>query len=251
LIKCKEHLTKKGLRKIVSIKSVLNNGLSNDLKTAFPYIEIVTRPQIKNHINFDPYWISGFVDAEGCFFISVVKTPIKTKIGVSVRLKFYITQHLRDEKLLINLAKFLDCGKCYTRTNKILIGDYITTGFKDITEKIIPFFDKYPIIGSKSQDFLSFKRVSELMKSKAHLKESGLKEILLIKSTMNKSKTFLSNKNSSLTSSRIRSVNLNKNVNNNRNYSTRTANCAFNTLSVDSKLEVINKKNKQQISFFE
>jgi hypothetical protein len=50
-MKCKEHLTNEGLKKIVSIKAVLNNGLSNELKIAFPVI----RPQINNQIILDPH----------------------------------------------------------------------------------------------------------------------------------------------------------------------------------------------------
>ena len=61
LIKLKQHLTKEGLEKIVSIKAVLNNGLSDQLKAAFPDIDPATRPQIKNKIILDPHWVSGFV----------------------------------------------------------------------------------------------------------------------------------------------------------------------------------------------
>jgi hypothetical protein len=45
----------------------------------------------------------------------------------------------------------------------------------DLSEKLIPFFDKYKIIGVKYQDYLEFKRVVELMKKKDHLTVAGLK----------------------------------------------------------------------------
>ncbi len=54
LMKGKEHLTPEGLQKILSIKAVLNNGLPNELKIAFPYSVSVIRPQIKNKIIPDP-----------------------------------------------------------------------------------------------------------------------------------------------------------------------------------------------------
>jgi hypothetical protein len=34
-----------------------------------------------------------------------------------------------------------------------MAGYYIVTRFKDINEKIIPFFDNYPLQGSKRKDF--------------------------------------------------------------------------------------------------
>jgi len=75
LMKGKEHLTKEGLQKIVSIKArrlaVLNNGLSNELKIAFPDTVSAIRPQINNQTIPDPHWMSGFVDGEGCYYIAV------------------------------------------------------------------------------------------------------------------------------------------------------------------------------------
>lgn len=44
----KEHLTLEGLHKIVDIKAVLNRGLSEVLKAAFPNIVAIERPLIKN-----------------------------------------------------------------------------------------------------------------------------------------------------------------------------------------------------------
>lgn len=64
------------------------------------------------------------------------------------------------------------------------------TKIKDNLEKIIPFFEKYPIYGSKLKDFQSWKKISKLMASKAHLTpvrsaKRGLNEIKKIRSEMN------------------------------------------------------------------
>jgi hypothetical protein len=50
----KEHLTQEGLEKIVAVKAGLNWGLSSDLKAAFPYINPVKRPTIKDPQILDP-----------------------------------------------------------------------------------------------------------------------------------------------------------------------------------------------------
>ena len=44
----KEHLTKKGLNKIVSIKAVINQGLPSELQLYFPDILPVERPLVEN-----------------------------------------------------------------------------------------------------------------------------------------------------------------------------------------------------------
>jgi len=59
------------------------------------------------------------------------------------------------------------------------------TKFSDITEKIIPFFHKYSIVGVKALDFADFCLVAELMKNKAHLTLEGLDQIRQIKAGMN------------------------------------------------------------------
>ena len=54
-----------------------------------------------------------------------------------------------------------------------------------IINKIIPFFNKYPILGVKSLDFADFKKVAEKIKNKEHLTESGFIEIIKIVEKMN------------------------------------------------------------------
>jgi hypothetical protein len=45
IIKTREHLTEKGLLKILELKNNLNLGLSNKLKEAFPIINSTNRPE--------------------------------------------------------------------------------------------------------------------------------------------------------------------------------------------------------------
>jgi len=54
-----------------------------------------------------------------------------------------------------------------------------------ITEKLIPLFQKHPIIGNKNKDFLDFCQIAELMKSNAHKTQEGLDKIREIKAGMN------------------------------------------------------------------
>ena len=58
---------------------------------------------------------------------------------------------------------------------------------KDFSDQIgkISFFDKYPLQGIKAKDFEDFKKVANLMQSKAHLTQEGFEEICKIRSGMN------------------------------------------------------------------
>ena len=54
IVNRKEHITEDGLKKILAIKASLNNGLSDELKAAFPNIIPVQRPIVKDQSIPDP-----------------------------------------------------------------------------------------------------------------------------------------------------------------------------------------------------
>jgi hypothetical protein len=113
------------------------------------------------------------------------------KSGFQVKIVFKITQHsippagVRDKELMKTLVDYYECGEYYPRLKEDG-GDFVVTRFSDVRDKIIPFCDKYPIVGVKALDFADFCKAAEIMKVKGHLTESGLAEIRKIKAGMNK-----------------------------------------------------------------
>ena len=63
---------------------------------------------------------------------------------------------------------------------------FLVTKIKDITSKIIPFFNNYPILGLKNLDYLDWCRIAKLKNEGVHLTFEGLEEISKIKSGMNR-----------------------------------------------------------------
>ena len=55
-----------------------------------------------------------------------------------------LTQHIRDEQLMKNLIVYLDCGNVSKNRGAIY---FQVTNFSDLTNKIIPIFQKYPLRG--------------------------------------------------------------------------------------------------------
>ena len=47
----------------MAIKASMNNGLSEELKAAFPNTIPVQRPKVMGGVIKDPRWVAGFVDA--------------------------------------------------------------------------------------------------------------------------------------------------------------------------------------------
>jgi hypothetical protein len=131
--------------------------------------------------------LSGFSDGEGCFYVSVYKSP-KSKLGLATQLVFKITQHSRDSTLLKTISKFFKCGRVEKRNNEAC--DFVVSSLKDIEQYIIPFFSNYPLQGSKLLDFNDFKKVYEIMKNKNHLTKEGIEKIKSIKFCMNTGRKY-------------------------------------------------------------
>lgn len=183
LIESKSHLTMEGLLKLVSIKASLNWGLSDKFKEFFPNVIPTARPEVKFSEIQDINWFVGFVEGEGCFMVVVQEAKSKERYDISLR--FTITQHNRDLVLLEGLINYLGCGRCSLSRNE---ATFIVSKFSDISKKIIPLFNEYPLIGTKQANYLDFLKVVDLIRAKDHLElrqKEGLEKIQIIKSNMN------------------------------------------------------------------
>jgi hypothetical protein len=72
-----------------------------------------------------------------------------------------------------SLITYLGCGRVEVNSKTFMVY-FVVNKFDDIIEKVLPFFDKYSILGVKSLDFICFKSVAKLMEGKAHLTSEGL-----------------------------------------------------------------------------
>ena len=185
IIDKKEHLTLKGLQEIINMKSSLNLGLSKNSLDNFKVVP-VERPKFNPTFISDPSWLAGFCEGESCFYINIGKSP-KSKTGWAVQLVFKITQHSRDIQLLGLIKEFLGCGRIEKRAG--FAADFTVTSIKDIESKILIFFNKYPLLGSKLLNLIDFNEAFKIMETKGHLTEEGLNKIRVIKAGMNTGRT--------------------------------------------------------------
>ena len=186
----KEQLIQEGLVKIVAIKSSMNLGLSDTLKTEFmayaqQILDSYPRPTIENTKVTDPQWIAGFTSGEGCFKVFVQEHP-KNLTGFRVMLGFTITQHNRDENLMKSFIDYFGCGKIEHRGDRL---DFSVKNLRDTRDIILPFFQKYPIVGVKSKDFDDWCLVVKLIIDKEHITNTGVEKIIKIKANMNRQRS--------------------------------------------------------------
>lgn len=128
----------------------------------------------------NPWWVTGFVDGEGCFTLSVVQN--KSTLKWIVQLSFQIAVHKKDLYLLKHINNFFGVGTITKQRSESI--NYRVRSVKDLAI-IISHFEKYPLLTHKYLDYKLFKKVVELIQSKEHLTTEGLQKIVAIKASMN------------------------------------------------------------------
>lgn len=131
---------------------------------------------------------------EGNFDVRITQSTNKIAEGTGyrVQLRFRITQHERDIKLMKSIITQLGSGSIY-KYPKVPAVSITLVKFSDITNIIIPFFNKYPLLGVKLYDYLDWCKIHNLMNDGSHLTPEGLNIIRNIKSGMNKGRDFTTN----------------------------------------------------------
>src|SRR5690348_322969 len=106
------------------------------------------------------FFLSGFVEGEGSFNISL-RRKADYKVSWQVVMSFNVSQ--KDPTLLYILQKEVGCGIIKVRKIDNLYS-FDATNPKDIIQKVIPYFQKYPVLSiSKQKNFSIFCQVAELM----------------------------------------------------------------------------------------
>jgi hypothetical protein len=143
MMKVKEHLTSAGKIIITNIKANINWGN----KSTKGYTNV--RPLVDFTLALNPNWVCGFTTGDGSFAITIMKhSPNKT--GYRVRLKFNMTQHMRDRKLMDYFSTYFGCGTTYLNRETT---SYNVYSLEEINNKIKPFFTKDPLRGLKQEQF--------------------------------------------------------------------------------------------------
>ena len=131
----------------------------------------------------NPWWLTGFVDGEGCWSISIYRDK-NLKTGWRIIPVFIIGLHARDLFLLEKIKSYFYKGRIKILKNNRGVNYYVNS-IEDLTKFIIPHFEKYPLLTQKKADFELFKQIVIMMKNKEHLNEQGVRKIVAILASMN------------------------------------------------------------------
>ena len=130
----------------------------------------------------NPWFITGFVDAEGSFIIKITKS-LKYREGWKIEAVFSIGLHEKDLSLLKGIQAFWGgIGRISKHEEKV----FFTVSSKEHLSVILAHFENYPLITQKRSDYLLFKRAIEIINKEFNKTLDEIQEIVNIKASLNK-----------------------------------------------------------------
>ena len=127
------------------------------------------------------YYLTGFVDGEGSFNVSL-RQKSDYAIRWQVVLSFNVSQ--RDVTNLLTLKEVLGCGIIKRRFDGVHSLDI--TKPSNVILRVIPFFRRFPFRSKKAtKNFAIFCKIAALVDKGNHRHIEGFKEILSIRETLN------------------------------------------------------------------
>ena len=158
------------LSRVCGQRKVETGVKNNDFNRTVEKAKIINFKQIstfyENNI-LNPWFVTGLIDAEGCFNISISKSLKKSKLGWVVQVRFIVELHLKDLALIRNLQSFF--GGIGTITTTAKVARFSIVGLNDIINFVLPHFDNFPLQSVKWIEFKLWRSCVIIMKNKGHL----------------------------------------------------------------------------------
>jgi len=145
-------------------------------------VEITTNNLLPSLANA---WLSGIIDAEGCFNVTLFKREAMA-LGYQVKLRFMIDQKDSLDTLLIikNLWNMLLTNRKLKNRDTSSMHRVEINSFIKIPP-VVEYLNKFRLKTKKEESFNKWVTVYGLVKNKAHLTEEGLNEIRKISKEIN------------------------------------------------------------------
>ncbi len=140
-------------------------------------------------IRFNPWWITGLIDGEGCFHVA---TRRQKSGKVIFRTHFKIEVAYTDIVMIRGIKRYCGCGKIYKinyinkpgRKYRSNSAAYWINKKTDLC-KLIKHLSKYPLQSKKKKDYRLWLKAHQLVKQKKNLRPEFTSIFNNIRSKMN------------------------------------------------------------------
>ena len=129
------------------------------------------------------YYVAGFVDGEGSFSVAIIRHPSQA-LGWMINPCFHVYQHEQHREVLEICKEVFGTGRIYRKSGIHPVLNFAIDSRRNVLERVIPFFDRYPLI-AKRQSYKLFREIVFAMERKEHFSVSGFKRIVSLAYQMN------------------------------------------------------------------
>ena len=183
----KEHLSAKGLEKIITISNNMNT--KRNFQDKYNYLKSSLILDAKGFVNFKlpEHWLQTFIDGEGMFYNYLGKDKTKNVVLDS---SLEIAQGNHDVLILLAIKQFFNDGYIKPKYNYYSVSECensraVNRFILRNTVKIIEFVDRLPMLTRKNLDYIDWKNIVLLKQNNEHKTPEGLELIKQIKTRMN------------------------------------------------------------------
>ena len=139
----------------------------------------------RSTLELDPRWVTGFVDGEGCFSVSVHRNHNAVSTGGwQLHPVFHVYQHKRYRAVLEAFTAVFGCGRVRPKGPNSSVLTFAVDSLPALERNVIPFFEQYRLV-VKDQDFRRFAAITRAMRAKEHLTAAGFERLLRLAYEMN------------------------------------------------------------------
>ncbi len=131
------------------------------------------------------FYLAGFVDGEGSFSVTICKSKF-AKLRWKIDPLFQVYQHKDNSRILHIFKDVFKCGYVSEKGGNPSCHVYCVDSIRDLLGTVIPFFEDYPLVGEKYDNFLIFKEIVVRISLKEHLNPRGFIELAKLAFRMNR-----------------------------------------------------------------
>jgi hypothetical protein len=134
----------------------------------------------------NPWYVTGFVEAEGCFSVGVRPHPkVVRPTRWMMQPVFQAYQHKDGIDILEALRGFFGCGTLVPKGPNSNVITFSVHGRENLALHVIPHFQRYPLQTYKAREFERFRAVVLRMRNGEHRTPEGFVELARIAFSMN------------------------------------------------------------------
>ena len=129
-------------------------------------------------------YIAGYVDGEGSFAVSVQRNP-SCGHGLQLVPEFHVSQNGDRAQVLELIRERLDCGRIRPNSRRDRALVLVVRNRRDLLDRVIPFFERNPLLSSKYADFEKFAQIVRELALGHHRTPAGFRRLLALAVSMN------------------------------------------------------------------